>query len=103
MGAGPLTFAMAAAQQATNLEPLGDRVIILRDQSEEVTKGGILRPDVAKEKSAFGVVVSIGEGVSTLAIGDRVIFGSFSGYDLPADCGENLIMMRSAEVWCKVR
>ena len=45
-----------------NLQPLGDRVIIRRDESEEVTAGGLYLPDSAKNKPARGVVVSVGDG-----------------------------------------
>ena len=53
---------MAAKKKSTRLQPLGDRVVLERDESEDVTAGGIVLPDSAKDKPARGVVVSIGDG-----------------------------------------
>ncbi|MBR0224438.1 MAG: co-chaperone GroES [Thermoguttaceae bacterium] len=87
-----------------NLQPLGDRVIIRRDESEEVTAGGLYLPDSAKNKPARGVVVSVGDGrllddgsrsKFTVQEGDHVIFLSYAGEDFKfGDC-EFLIMRES--------
>ena len=87
-----------------NLQPLGDRVIVRRDESEEVTAGGLYLPDSAKNKLARGVVVSVGDGrllddgsrsKFTVQEGDHVIFLSYAGEDFKfGDC-EFLIMRES--------
>ena len=87
-----------------NLQPLGDRVIVRRDESEEVTAGGLYLPDSAKNKPARGVVVSVGDGrllddgsrsKFTVQEGDHVIFLSYAGEDFKfGDC-EFLIMRES--------
>ena len=87
-----------------NLQPLGDRVIVRRDESEEVTAGGLYLPDSAKNKPARGIVVSVGDGrllddgsrsKFTVQEGDHVIFLSYAGEDFKfGDC-EFLIMRES--------
>lgn len=94
----------AACCCGTNLQPLGDRVIVRRDESEEVTAGGLYLPDSAKNKPARGVVVSVGDGrllddgtrsKFTVQEGDHVLFLSYAGEDFKfGDC-EFLIMRES--------
>jgi chaperonin GroES len=72
------------------LKPLGDRVIIKPLVEEEVTKSGIVLPDtVEKEKKEQGEVVSIGNGEKItklgLKVGDRVLFGKYSGEDVKVE------------------
>ncbi|MGB9912755.1 MAG: co-chaperone GroES, partial [Candidatus Kapaibacteriota bacterium] len=71
-----------------NLSPLHDRVIIKPSQPEEVTKGGIIIPDTAKEKPMQGEVVAVGPGKTTedgklipltVKVGDKVLYGKYSG------------------------
>jgi chaperonin GroES len=54
------------------IRPLNDRVVIKRDSSEEITKGGIIVPDIASKKSYFGVVVAVGPGKLSAKTGKRV-------------------------------
>ncbi len=70
------------------LQPLGDRVVLERDESETVTSGGIVLPDTAKDKPARGKVVSVGEGrlledgsrsTMQVKVGDHVLFTSYAG------------------------
>ncbi|HEV8601085.1 MAG TPA: co-chaperone GroES [Patescibacteria group bacterium] len=73
-----------------NIKPLGDRILVKPLTVEEVTKSGIVLPDTAeKEKKEQGVIVGIGEGekVKTLhlKIGDKVLFGKYSGEDVEFD------------------
>ncbi|MEK6235894.1 MAG: co-chaperone GroES, partial [Planctomycetales bacterium] len=51
-----------ASQKKTKLQPLGDRVVLQREEGEDKTAGGILLPDDAKDKPARGIVISVGEG-----------------------------------------
>jgi chaperonin GroES len=68
------------------IQPLGDRVLVKILETEEVTKSGIVLPDSAKEKKAEGEVMAIGDGEEVkelgLNVGDRVLFGKYSGDDV---------------------
>ncbi|MBI1900792.1 MAG: co-chaperone GroES [Planctomycetia bacterium] len=83
------------------LQPLGDRVVVERDETEERTSGGILLPDTAKEKPARGTVISVGNGRllddgrrSALQVksGDKVIFTSYAGETIKVDDLEYLLI-----------
>ena len=83
------------------LQPLGDRVVVEREASEEVTAGGIVLPDSAKDKPARGTIVSVGDGrlledgtrgQIQVAVGDRVIFNSYAGESFEVDDDEFLLM-----------
>ena len=97
-------------QAKTNIQPLGDRVVIQRDESEEVTSGGIVLPDSAKDKPARGKVVSIGDGKllndgtrSSFQIkpGDRVLFSSYAGETFTIG-DEELLLMREEDILCVI-
>ena len=84
-----------------NIRPLQDRVILKRLKEEEKTKGGIIIPDTAKEKPIEGEVVAVGNGkvledgtVKKLdvKVGDRVLFGKYSGTEVKLDGEERLIV-----------
>lgn len=95
---------MATATKSKNkvrLQPLGERIVVQREQSEETTAGGIVLPDSAKEKPARGVVVAVGNGrllddgtraESQLSEGDRVLFSSYAGETVEVDDVEYLLM-----------
>ena len=83
------------------LQPLGDRVVVERDESEEQTAGGILLPDSAQDKPARGNVVSVGNGrllddgsrsEMQVSVGDQVIFSSYAGETFKIDENEMLLM-----------
>lgn len=78
------------------IQPLGDRVLVKILETEEVTKGGILLPDSAKEKKAEGEVVAVGSGEDVkkldLKKGDRVLFGKYGGDDVMLDDKEYKIL-----------
>ena len=85
----------------TTVTPLGDRVLVRRMDAEEVSKGGIILPDSAKEKPAEGTVISVGSGrlnedgermAMTLKVGDRVLFSSYAGNEINHEGKEYLIM-----------
>jgi chaperonin GroES len=74
----------------TKVQPLGDRVLVKPIVAEETTKGGIVLPDtVDKEKKAEGEILAIGEGEKikalNLKVGDKVIFGKYSGDEIELD------------------
>lgn len=93
------------------LQPLGDRVVIRRDESEEKTSGGLYLPDSAKDKPARGIVVSIGDGrvlddgarsVFTVKEGDRVLFLSYAGEDFKFGSDE-LLLMRESDILAVIK
>nr|WP_111298847.1 co-chaperone GroES [Paracoccus saliphilus] len=87
-------------------KPLHDRVLVRRVQSEEKTKGGLIIPDNAKEKPAEGEIIAVGEGARkdsgeliapSVATGDRVLFGKWSGTEVTVD-GEELLIMKESDI-----
>lgn len=84
-----------------NIKPLFDRVLIEPTAAEEVTLGGIIIPDTAKEKPLKGKVVAVGNGTNdepmVLAVGNEVLFGKYSGTEIELD-GEKYLMMRQSDV-----
>ena len=94
------------SRDAIKLQPLGDRVVVERDESEEITAGGIVLPDTAKDKPARGRVVSVGDGrlledgsrgKLQVKVGDRVIFNSYAGETFKVGDDE-LLLMREDEI-----
>lgn len=88
------------------LQPLGDRVVVQRDESESVTAGGIVLPDSAKDKPARGRIISIGDGrllddgtrgTFQVKPGDRVLFSSYAGDSFTID-DEEVLVMREDEI-----
>lgn len=86
--------------------PLHDRVLVRRVEAEEKTAGGIIIPDSAKEKPAEGEVIAVGEGTRDddgqripldVKVGDRVLFGKWSGTEVKID-GEDLIIMKESDI-----
>jgi chaperonin GroES len=86
--------------------PLHDRVVVRRIEAEEKTKGGIIIPDTAKEKPQEGEVVAAGPGGRDesgklvpidLKVGDRILFGKWSGTEIKLD-GEELLIMKESDV-----
>ncbi len=86
--------------------PLHDRVLVRRVESEEVTSGGLIIPDSAKEKPQEGEIVSCGEGSRkdsgelipmSVKAGDRILFGKWSGTEVKID-SEDLLIMKESDV-----
>ena len=97
---------MAAKKKGLKLQPLGDRVVVQRDESEETTAGGIVLPDTAQDKPARGKVISIGDGKLMddgsrsglqVKVGDRVIFSSYAGETFKVE-DEELLLMREDDI-----
>jgi chaperonin GroES len=91
---------------AVNIRPLQDRVILRRIDEGEQVRGGIIIPDTAKEKPQEGEVVAVGEGkyrddgtrqTLDVRVGDRVLFGKYSGSEVKID-NEELLIMREDEI-----
>lgn len=94
-----------------NLIPLYDRVIVKSSAPEEVTKGGIIIPDTAKEKPMQGTIVAIGNGKLNdegkltplqVKVGDNVIYGKYSGTEISVE-GEEYLMMRESDIFAIVK
>jgi chaperonin GroES len=86
--------------------PLHDRVLVRRVETEEKSAGGIIIPDTAKEKPSQGEVVAVGPGGRDesgklipidIKVGDRVLFGKWSGTEVKID-GEDLIIMKESDI-----
>ena len=86
--------------------PLHDRVVVKRIDAEEKTAGGIIIPDTAKEKPSQGEVIAVGPGGRDeagklipidLKVGDRVLFGKWSGTEVKID-GEDLLIMKESDI-----
>ncbi len=89
---------------AIKLQPLGDRVVVQPSEEEEVTKGGIILPDTAKEKPQRGVIIAIGPGrldeegkriPMEVKKGDKVIYSKYAGSEIKQDDKEVLILRES--------
>jgi chaperonin GroES len=87
-----------------NLKPLGDRVVVKPLEEEERTKGGIVLPDVAKEKPQHGEILAVGPGALTedgrrlpmdVKVGDRVLFAKYAGTEVKIGDEEYLILRQS--------
>ncbi len=92
------------------MKPLGDRVIVKPAAAEEKTKGGIILPDTAKEKPVIGEVVAVGPGkvtddgkkvVPEVKVGDKVLYGKYSGTEVTVE-GEEFLIMREADIFAIV-
>jgi len=88
------------------IKPLHDRVVVRRMEEEEVSAGGIVLPDSAKEKPAEGEIVAVGPGkiadngstiAMTVKVGDKVLFGKYAGQEVTVD-GEELLVMREDDI-----
>lgn len=86
--------------------PLHDRILVRRVESEEKTKGGIIIPDTAKEKPQEGEVIAVGPGARSeqgqiqpldVKVGDRILFGKWSGTEIKID-SEDLLIMKESDV-----
>lgn len=85
---------------AVNITPLHDRVIVKRIEEKESIRGGIIIPDTAKEKPQEGEIVAVGSGKREkgelipldVKVGDRILFGKYSGNEIKIDDEEYLIL-----------
>ncbi|HTV67741.1 MAG TPA: co-chaperone GroES [Rhizobiaceae bacterium] len=90
----------------TKFRPLHDRVVVRRVDSEEKTKGGIIIPDTAKEKPQEGEIIAVGSGARDesgklvpldVKVGNRILFGKWSGTEVKLD-GEDLLIMKESDI-----
>ncbi|MDG6779152.1 co-chaperone GroES [Thiomicrorhabdus sp. zzn3] len=90
-----------------NIKPLQDRVVIRRVEEKKESAGGILLPGSAQEQQNMGEVVAVGPGKAsdsgnivamTVKVGDKVMFGQYSGQEVKDDNGEALLIMREDDI-----
>lgn len=90
-----------------NLKPLADRVIVKPLEADDVTQGGIVLPDTAKEKPQEGKIIAVGDGkvlddgkvqALTVKVGDRVLYGKYSGTEISTKEGEDYLIMREDDI-----
>jgi len=89
------------------LNPLADRVVVKPAEAAEKTKGGIIMPDTAKEKPVEGTIVAAGPGKNsdtgelikmTIKVGDKVLYGKYSGTEVTIG-GEEFLIMRESDIF----
>lgn len=89
------------------LQPLADRIIVKPLDAIEKTKGGILLPETAKEKPQEGKIVAVGKGkvldngsvhTPEVKVGDRILYGKYSGSEITTTEGEDLLIMREDDI-----
>ncbi len=94
-----------------NLSPLADRVVVLPKPAEETTKSGLFLPDTAKEKPIEGTIVAVGTGKVTedgknlpltVKVGDKVLYGKYSGTEVTVE-GTDYLIMRESDIFAIVK
>ncbi len=100
---------MGVKEMSVNITPLHDRVLVRRLEEQETAKGGIVIPDTAKEKPHEGEVIAVGAGKMEkgrripldVKVGDRILFGKYTGNDIKIEDQEYLIL-REEDILTKV-
>ena len=94
------------SKKSVKLQPMGERIVVRREEGEETTAGGIVLPDSAREKPARGTVIAVGPGkmlddgsrsAIDLSEGDQILFTSYAGETVELN-DEELLLMRSDDV-----
>lgn len=95
-----------------NIQPLSDRVVVKPLEAESKTKGGIVLPDTAKEKPQEGKIVAVGKGkvldngsiqAPEVKVGDKVLYGKYSGNEITTKDGEELLIMREEDILAVIK
>ena len=90
-----------------NLQPLGDRVVVEREEAKDRTAGGIVLPDTAKDKPQKGKVLAVGDGRITkdgkrrelqVKVGDQVLFTSYAGDEFKLESDKKVLLMREDDI-----
>jgi chaperonin GroES len=89
------------------LQPLGDRVVVEREEAKTTTAGGIVLPDTAKDKPQKGKVIAVGDGRVAkdgkrrplhVKVGDQVLFTSYAGEEFKIDADKKVLLMREDDI-----
>jgi chaperonin GroES len=89
------------------IHPLADRIVVKPAEAEEKTKGGLYLPDTAKEKPVWGEVIAAGPGKTSddgkkipmeVKVGDKVLYGKYSGTEITVD-GQEVLIMRESDIF----
>jgi chaperonin GroES len=95
-----------ATAKKLNIKPLDDRIVVRRSEAEEVTAGGIVLPDSAREKPQRGTVEAVGpgklldngeRGAMDVSVGDQVFYGKYAGTEIEIG-GEEYVILRESDV-----
>ncbi len=93
-----------------NITPLEDRIVVQRTEAEDVSSGGILLPESAKEKPQQGTVVAVGPGkvldsgeraTPDVSAGDIVLFGKYGGTEITVD-NQEVVILRESDILAKI-
>jgi chaperonin GroES len=104
--AEPANAGAGRRTKAMKVRPLHDRLLVRRIEEKETARGGIIIPDTAKEKPTEGKVLAVGDGrvlengkklAPDVKVGDRILFGKYSGNEIEMD-GEPVLIVREDEV-----
>jgi chaperonin GroES len=98
------------AKSKVRIHPLEDRIVIMPDEETSNMRGGLYIPDTAKEKPTQGAVIAVGPGrfekgvrvKMDLAVGDRVIYGKYSGTPFQFEDGDEVIIIKASDVLAKI-
>jgi chaperonin GroES len=101
---------MSKGKPKIKIHPLEDRVVILPDEETASMRGGLYIPDTAKEKPTQGEVLAAGPGriekgqrvAMDLSVGDRVIYGKYSGTPFQVEDGREVIIIKASDVLAKI-
>lgn len=104
------TATATKSKSALKIHPLEDRVVIMPSEEAEQMRGGLYIPDTAKEKPTQGEVIAVGPGrvekgarqPMDLKVGDKVIYGKYSGTPFTLDGGDEVIIIKASDVLAKI-
>jgi len=94
------------------IRPLADRIVVKPLEAEEKTKGGIVLPETAKEKPHEGKVIAVGKGKVLdsgniqpleVKVGDRILYGKYSGNEITTKEGNELLIMREEDILAVIK
>ncbi len=100
----------AKAKAKLNITPLEDRVVVMPDEDTEMMRGGLYIPDTAKEKPTQGEVLAVGAGrvekgervPVDVKVGDKVLYGKYSGTNITLE-GHEVVIIKASDILAKLR
>ena len=102
-------MAQGKAKSKAKIQPLEDRVVIMPDDETETMRGGLYIPDTAKEKPTQGEIIAVGPGrfekgarvPMDLKVGDKVLYGKYSGTNITLE-GDEVVILKASDVLAKL-